>query len=637
MIKFGKDKLSEPSISSYEWIITNGLGGYASSTVIFLNTRRYHGLLIACLKPFLNRFLLLAKLEEEIELNGKIYQLGCNKYPGVIHPEGFKYLESFYFDYFPNFIYRVENILIEKTVFMKHQENTTVVIYNILTSTPLKIKIFPLINCRNHHGEVRENPDYSFFQNIGDNIEIQAYSNSPFLYLSSTAGNYKKTGFWYKNFEYEREKERGLPFYEDHYNPGYFEIEINTSCKFAIFASTEPIKNLSFPFFKQKEEERLKKIENTCEINEEFLKRLFLTSSSFIVKGEHSTIVAGYHWFGSWGRDTMISLPGICLVTKRFEEAKAILKNFSCYCKNGLIPNCFLEDGSVLYNSVDTSLWFFYAVYKYYKYTNDISFIKEIFPVLKEIIESYQKGTDFNIYMDRDGLLYSGTPNLQLTWMDAKVGDLVITSRDGKPVEVQALWYNALKIMEEFGEDTSRLSRKIRTNFLRVFWNREKGYFYDVVKGEEKDDSLRPNQIFTISLPFPLVSGDKAKKILSIIWKKLYTPYGLRTLSPESPYFKGRYEGNVFERDSAYHQGTVWVWLLGHFISAYLKINNYSKTSKLIAKNLLKPFKTHLTEAGIGTISEIFDGTAPYLPRGCISQAWSVGEILRVYFEDILP
>jgi predicted glycogen debranching enzyme len=639
MLKFTKDKLSIPEIAcSYEWIITNGLGGYASSTIISLNTRRYHGLLIASLKPPLRRFLLLSKLEEEIEIENKIYKLGCNRYsPGVIHPEGYKFLYSFHLNYFPTFTYRLENILIEKTIFMKYLENTTVVIYNILTNIPFKMRIFPLINCRDHHSETKENPYFNFSQELIDGqLKIQAYQDAPILYLKNTSGNYVKTGYWYKNFEYEREKERGLPFQEDNYNPGYFEIEINTNTKLGIFASTEFIENISFLNLKNKEEERLKKIESLCETDENFIKTLFLTSSSFIVKREPLSIIAGYHWFSDWGRDAMISLPGICLVTKRFNEAKQILKNFSSFCKNGLIPNCFLEDGTPIYNSVDASLWFFYSVYKYYKYTNDTEFIKEILPILKEIINFYQKGTDFNIYMDRDGLIYSGEPSLQLTWMDAKVGDLVITSRDGKAVEIQALWYNALKIMEEFGEDTSKLTRKLKVNFIRNFWNKEKEYCYDVIKKDIKDDSLRPNQIFTISLPFSLITGEKAKKIVGVIWKNLYTPYGLRSLSPDSPNFKGKYEGNVFERDSAYHQGTVWVWLLGHFITAYLKVNNYSKIAKLIAKNFLKPFRTHISEAGLGTISEIFDGNPPHLPKGCISQSWSVAEILRAYFEDLL-
>lgn len=615
--------------TKYEWIITNGLGGYASSTAILANTRRYHGLLIAKIKS--ERILLLSKLEEEI-ISDKTYQLSTNRYPDIIYPHGYVYQKEFRLNFSPTFIYELDDIKIEKEIFMIYQKNSTVISYKIFSPKKILLKIYPLINYRNYHSVTREN-SWSFSQNIENNsLKIRPFENAQELILYFNQANYKKTGYWYKNMEYDREKERGLNYQEDHYNPGYFEIECNKENEFFIIAGTEEIKELNINSLKKKEEERLNNIIKNSGAKDSFSKRLVLSSDSFIVDKPKS-IIAGYHWFYSWGRDTLISLPGILLTTKRFAEAKEILQNFAKFCNRGLIPNYFSDfDGKPSYNTVDASLWFFNAVYQYFKYTQDKEFIKEILPTLKEIISYYQKGTDFNIFMDKDGLIYSGTRDLQLTWMDAKIGNYVVTPRQGKAVEIQALWYNALMIMENLKlENYGDLTKKVKKNFNEIFWNEKDSCLFDVIDKDMKDSAIRPNQILSISLPFKILNKDKWKKVIDKVYKELYTPYGLRSLSYNDVKFIPHYQGSQYERDSAYHQGTVWVWPLGHFIVAYLEEKKFSKSAKLSAKKFFTPFKKHLKEEGLGTISEIFDGEKPHTPRGCISQAWSVSEILRSY------
>lgn len=466
---------------------------------------------------------------------------------------------------------------------------------------------------------------------------------------------------------YDIESQRGMDDREDHYNPGIFWIKIDKKTKFNILAcggshakktfdryyTEDPTK---FDLIYQKQLDRLrelnKKMSFLCDVKEEpsnkIIKALVHASDSFIVErnsASSKTIIAGYHWFTDWGRDALVALPGLTLVTRRFDCARDILSTLSLYCKDGLIPNYFSDDGKPIYNSADASLWFFYAVYKYLEYTNDFDWVgKKLFQTMKDIIFNYTKGTHFNISMDEDGLINAGDKNIQLTWMDAKIGDFIVTPRHGKAVEINALWYNALKTMElvckELREDNTFYREKhrlVRNSFNEKFWNEEKGCLYDVIRESYVDFSIRPNQIFAISLPFTLLDKEREKSVIITVMKELLTPYGLRTLSPSDKNYKGTCTGNQLERDTAYHQGTVWNWLLGHFITAFVKVNNYSEESREYAKKFFfNPLADHLKDAGIGTVSEIFDGDFPNKPRGCISQAWSVGEMLRSFMEDIM-
>jgi predicted glycogen debranching enzyme len=396
----------------------------------------------------------------------------------------------------------------------------------------------------------------------------------------------------------------------------------------------------------QHEKQRRQSLLATVKLKDDLMQSLVLAADQFVVqRGDaFKTIIAGYHWFTDWGRDTMIALTGITLVTGRFEDARQILAAFADHTSQGMLPNRFADSGDVAeYNTVDATLWFFIAVHNYFKYSGDSRFVEQrLLPVLREIIEWHERGTRFNIHMDADGLLYAGEPGVQLTWMDAKIGDWVVTPRTGKTVEINALWYNAHRIMAEFYHRFSRSeeaepfyqrAENIRSRFSELFWCDAGGYLYDVVDGEKRDSAVRPNQIFALSLPFALLNGERARKLLQKITDELFTPYGLRSLSAQDAAYRPRYIGNAFERDSAYHQGTVWGWLLGPYITALVRVEGDAGRTRAV--NLLKEIENHLADAGIGTISEIFDAEAPHMPRGCIAQAWSVAEILRSYMEDV--
>ncbi|ODS35265.1 hypothetical protein BEH94_09420 [Candidatus Altiarchaeales archaeon WOR_SM1_SCG] len=658
-----------------EWLIANGLGGYASSTVINLNARKYHGLLVAAIQE---RFLLLSKLAEEVMIGNKSYELSANKYPGAIHPQGFEFLKNFNFNYFPEFVYNVRGIVVKKNIFTIHGFNAVVVSYEIENNgnnnfeQEIIFKVKPLINARDFHGNLHsEFIDWHFRENPGKNFTgIKAsYYNAPALFIGSDLMDYKSRGFWIKNMVYEKETERGQDDLDDHYCPGEFLLNIkNKTTRFNIIAAAGTGKSAGKIFGKfyaknpgfyekllNSEKLRIEKIiENAyenCKIKNKdgIIDLLVRASDSFIInKPEGKSIIAGYHWFSDWGRDTMISLPGICLVTGRYDDAREILKTYAKYCKSGIIPNRFNDYGGVEYNTSDASLWFFQAVYKFLQYTNDYEFVKNnLWETLKSIIIHYSEGNGV-AKMDSGGLIVS---DAQTTWMDAKIGDFVVTPRAGKCVEINALWYNALKVTkilykkfdgnrENYGKLLERNNiiniDDIKENFNKEFWNEEKECLYDFTTENYKDDSIRPNQVFAVSLPFALLDISKERKVVEKVYDELYTPFGLRSLSPDDGKYIGKYLGNQFQRDSAYHQGTAWAWLLGPFITAYVKVNDRSIGSKKQAEEFLSEIFKHLNDAGIGSISEIFDGDAPHKPRGCISQAWSVAEVLRCYCEDVL-
>lgn len=651
-MEFGKGdwKTFEQGIEK-EWLLTNGIGGFASSTIIGANTRRYHGLLVASLKPPVQRHLILSKIDESIAIDGRHHNLYSFKTPDYVM-KGYHYLQRFVLDPLPKFIYSIEDVFIEKTVSMVHGENTVVIVYHIINGvSSSKLKLTPLVNFRNYHHN--SSKSHMFFTNktYKKEVLVKPYNLDLDINIYCNEGRFvSEDGCWFYNMYYPIEEERGLHPVEDHYIPGYFEVEVGPGeDKFITVIATieDQVKNRDGLYLIQKEEERINRLLDYSGYEDSFARKLVKAADDFIVyrsSTDSKTIIAGYPWFTDWGRDTMIALPGLTLATKRFEDAKQILFTFSRYVENGLIPNMFPDEGqSPVYNNVDAPLWFFEAVNKYIKYTGDYSFVKEnIYEALKNIIDSYVAGTLFNIKMDRDFLISAGDEHTQLTWMDAKVGDWVVTPRHGKAVEVNALWYNALNIItelaEQFGEDTHRyrdIAEKAKSSFESVFWNEEGQYLYDVVTDQYKDDKLRPNQILAVSLSYPVLEGEKARKVVDRVRKDLYTAYGLRSLSRSSESFRGVYAGDQYSRDGAYHQGTVWTWPLGHFITAYTRVYGNNKQAKYMVQRFIEPFKDHLRDACICSISEIFDGDEPLRPRGCFAQAWSVGEILRTYVEDV--
>jgi predicted glycogen debranching enzyme len=617
-----------------EWLETNGLGGFASSTAAGMNTRRYHGLLTAATKPPVGRFVLLSKLEETLIIGGRRYDLSTNQFPGVVHPQGYRYLQEFRRDPFPTSIYRVEGIEIEKRVFMIHSQNATVIEYESASECSLELR--PLIAFRDFHGTTHQNDAVDRALHIGaGTVSIAPYPDLPALHFGHN-GAVDPAGDWYFNFEYSEELARGLDGHEDLFHP----FTLRFSGNAIVVASTEPISASQVPELKRAEIERRKKILRGAPVANPFIEQLTAAADQFIVKrGELNSVIAGYHWFADWGRDTMISLPGLTLVTGHPDIARNILEAFAQSADRGMLPNRFPDAGEAPeYNTVDATLWMFEAVRSYLHYTGDHGFVRDrLYPKLKEIVDWHFAGTRYGIRARADGLLACGEPGVQLTWMDAKVGDWVVTPRIGMPVEVQALWYNALCVLRDLGMDASlgELAEKTRASFEAQFWNADAGCLYDVINGEARDTSIRPNQIFAVSLHHRMLPPEKEKLIVDVVTRELLTPLGLRTLSPHDPNYHPRYEGGVLERDSAYHQGTVWPWLMGPFISAYVKVHERSSDARKQAEAWLKPFEEHLKTAGLGQISEIADGDAPHTPRGCIAQAWSVAELLRAGVEDI--
>ncbi|MGB4504305.1 MAG: amylo-alpha-1,6-glucosidase [Syntrophaceticus sp.] len=648
-ISFGISDLNPVIGAGKEWLLTNGLGGFASSTIIGENTRRYHGLLLVSLDPPVDRRLLVAKLDEDLYVNKVRYVLGTNRVRNGYAQEGYRYLLNFQRHPFPTYIYQIDGIFLIKTIIMIHGENTTVVHYRVINpfQKNLSLYIFPLVNCRDYHHITQEN-DWPVHQEFISNrqVEIAPYSGAPHVYMATDHAEYVQSPSWYKGMYYYMEEYRGLPCFEDHFIPGYFTLHSQTSEEFSITFSTSEIAGFDYEHLEKKERERRNALLELAGHSDDFVQKLVLAADDFIVERASTgkkSIIAGYPWFNDWGRDAMIAFPGLTLCTRRFQDAREILATFSAYTKEGLVPNMFTGPGEEpLYNTVDASLWYFYAIQKYLAYTKDYPFIKEhLWETMRDVIYYYKIGTRYGIAMDDDGLIIAGTPGLQLTWMDAKVGDWVVTPRQGKPVEINALWYNALMFMSELTgifdkkDEYSELAEQVRQNFLLLFWNEEKQCLYDVVDGAEKDGCVRPNQIIAVSLPYSALPQKLAQAVVERVFDELYAVYGFRSLSPQEQQFQGHYGGDQYYRDGAYHQGTAWSWLLGHFVTAYRKAFNYSPESLLTVRLLLAPMRDHLRDHGIGTISEIFDGEYPFTPRGCFAQAWGVAEVLRCYLEDV--
>jgi len=632
-----------------EWLEANGLGGWASSTIAGAHTRRYHGLLVAATHPPVGRMVLLSKLDETIALGAQRFELGCNRYPGVVHPRGFAYLQSFAKDLFPVFEYEAGGIKLRKTIAAIKGENTTLLLYEVLqTPSNFSFELRPFIAYRDYHSMSHENGAIRREAQFNNGVfRAQPYDGAPELFVMIPGSTFEAQPDWYRNFEYSVEQYRGLDAREDLFTHGVFKVNLKAGDKLGIVISTNnPAGRDAFKLFNL-EKRRREKILDCPSNKDEFSKTLTLAADQFVVKrGEDlKTLIAGYHWFSDWGRDTMISLPGICLVTGRFEDAKKILRAFAQSASKGMLPNRFPDAGEQPdYNTVDATLWFFVAIYKYLQATGDEKFVRdELMPILRDIIAWHDRGTRYRIHTDTDGLLYAGEPGVQLTWMDAKVGDWVVTPRQGKAVEINALWYNALMIFAELSKrfdnpaeakQFAQRAAQVKEKFVEVFWNEAAGCLYDYVDGEQRDALLRPNQIFALSLPFPLLEGEKAKKVLNIVEENLYTPVGLRSLAATEPGYRPYYGGDQWSRDGAYHQGTVWSWLLGPMTTAIVRVDGEAGMKR--AKQLLENIKPHLSDAGIGTISEIFDAEPPHSPRGCMAQAWGVAEVLRAYIEEVM-
>jgi predicted glycogen debranching enzyme len=636
-----------------EWLETNGLGGFASSSIVGLNTRRYHGLLVAATRPPVGRLVLLSKLEETLVIDGRRYELSANRYPdGVVHPRGNKYLRGFRLDPFPVFTYAAEGVELEKSVFMVQGENTTVVQYNVKTDDgaprDVRLEARPLIAFRDYHSTTHENGAIDAEVKAEDSrLTIRPYQDLPALHFAHDAEEVDGAQWWNRNLEYSVERERGLDYVEDNFSPFALKFDMNSRTNAAIIASTEPRDVRDADAFRRTETARRAALLARSLSEEELVRALTAAADSYVVaRAEGKTVIAGYHWFSDWGRDTMIALPGLTLVTGRTDVAKSVLLEFARHVDRGMLPNRFPDAGEAPeYNTVDATLWFFEAVRALLNYTNDYEFVRaNLYAVLKEIVEWHERGTRYRIHVEDDGLLFAGEPGVQLTWMDARVNGREITPRTGKPVEIQALWYNALRVMEslarEFGlsEDETKyaaMASRARVSFNRQFWNEEAGCLYDVVAGDARDASIRPNQIIAASLTHSMLSEERARRVVEVVERELLTPYGLRSLAQSDPRYVGRYEGGPESRDAVYHQGTVWAWLLGPFITAYVKANGRGQKSKQQAAAWLAPLREHLKDAGLGHVSEIFDGDAPHTPRGCIAQAWSVAEILRAAVEDV--
>lgn len=601
-----------------EWIVTNGLGSYASLTHSGETTSKFHGLLVASLEPPTKRWMFVSNVIDRVQIKDTVYSLKSHK-------------SKFMFDFFPSLLYEFEGVRVKKTFFMQHGKNTSFIKYTIDTETPLVLSHTPVVNSR-HFYDMTSPGSASFTQNVlDDGVKVTPNNIDKTLKLFLKNSCYLPDGYW-EEFYYKKDKERHDSWRDHNFHIGEFQVPVKKSMEyFLVFTIEDDPVHSPLDVYRgeiQRKQQLLSQamLPPSCD-------KLVLSTDAFLVKkGTGKSIVAGYHWFSDWGRDTLIALPGVSLVTKRFDDARQILDGFGRFCKNGLIPNVFADrDSQPAYNTVDASLWFIDRVYQYLKYTNDVSLVDHLWPVLQSIIEGYKKGTDFGIHMDRDYLI---SHEAGLTWMDVKIGEHFATPRSKKAVEIQALWYNALRIMSMLScsmgknDEYAQLAEHVKDSFRHQY-----DHAYDVI--DTKDLSIRPNQLFLVSLDFSMIDKQHQQSIVSEVQKTLVTLFGLRTLSPEDSRYKGTYLGN-HHRDFAYHNGTVWPWLMGPFIKAFVKVHDRSSAQRRYAYHtFLQPMLEVYGDSWDGSLYEIFDGDPPYAPQGCITQAWSVAEILRAWVEDI--
>jgi predicted glycogen debranching enzyme len=662
-IGFGREICGLSTIAAgREWLVTNGIGGYASGTVSGALTRRYHGLLFAALQPPLGRTLLLTKLDETAHYGDIPYNLYTNHWQNnVIEPQGYLNIEHFALEgTLPTWQFAIADALLQKQIWMQQGQNTTYVQYTLQRSTlPLKLTLKALVNYRDYHGNTTANGWQMQSEPVECGLRVVAFPGAVPFYLFSASQEdgtqspaLAPAHTWNFGFDLPLERQRGLSDREDHLHIATWETILQPGETITFIASTEPNPELNGMVALQSrrhyEQQLLQQWQTAqsglADTAPDWIRQLVLAADQFIVdrplpnQPTGKTIIAGYHWFGDWGRDTMISLPGLTLTTGHLETARSILLTFAKYINQGMLPNRFPDAGEVPeYNTVDATLWYFEAIRHYYKATQDKMLLQDLFPVLLDILDWHRRGTRYQIQVDpTDGLLYAGQAGVQLTWMDAKVGDWVVTPRIGKPVEINALWYNALRTMAQFATNLGQSAREYdalaNTTLIsfKRFWNTDKGYCYDVIDGPDGNSAdLRPNQLFAISLPESPLESPQQRSIVDICGQRLLTSYGLRSLSPDHLNYQGQYGGDQVQRDGAYHQGTVWGWLLGPFVLAHLRV--YGDRAQ--ARKFLSPMADHLMNDGVGSLSEIFEGDAPMNPCGCIAQAWTVAEVLRVWTE----
>lgn len=653
MILFGRDLCGNLEVASRkEWLETNGLGGYASGTVSGLHTRGYHSLLTVSIELPLRRVVMLSQLEETVTYGGQKYSLSTNQYRDALAPHGYRHLEEFRLDPFPTFTFRLADLLLEKQIFMSYGSPLTWITYRLLTPPSEKaevhLSIRPLVNFRDHH--LRHGHEHRFFSTHHDLekkvVRLLPDLNLPPLHLYHNAQGFEHSAQWYHNLFYREEAQRRLECLEDLFSPGILNYRLDSVSNVSFMAaSAVALENPNPEAAAHAERLRRREIIETLPAGDVFGRRLALAADQFLVRrGEGLSVLAGYHWLPDSGREAMMALPGLTLSLKRFGEAKTLLRTFRTYCSEGMLPSYFMEsDSKPFYNTADAALWFCLAVHRYQQATHDLAFIqRELWPTLLEIVAHYRQGTRYGIHMDEDGLIEIPEEGAHLTWMDAKVGDWVVTPRAGKPVEINALWYNALCVMRElaenFGEaaahqEFAELAARCRQSYQKWFWDQAGGYSYDRVEEHHQDPTLRPNQLLALSLPYPLWDGERARAILQVVEQELGTSFGFRTLNPGHTEYKGVYEGDLMQREGAAFQGSAWPWLVGVYADALRNV--YGSTPEILDKirRLLKPFHAHLLEAGLGTISEMFDGDPPHSARGCVARACNVAEIIRLHLE----
>lgn len=651
-----------------EWAVTNGIGGYAGSSMIGAHSRTHQGYLIASLHAPIERYLVFSKINETATVGTRTVSFETSQHRAfgkTVYTEGQKFLTSFSYDGSVHYTYETDNFSFEKHITLKRNANVCAVSYELTAGdSDCTFTLTPLFNYREHSES--STPDTLRFETFTEDRTfylVPEKNKDIAIRFQTSEGTFSERETVYDiDMQLQIEVDLETDGLDCHYCPVDLSIAVpaNTTKKVSILCSIGDVNERPAPVsgteaFSILEENARCHAElfEKAGYHDSFANQLVLASDQFLTYRESTkmmTVLAGLPWFTDWGRDTMIAFTGLTLCTKRFKEAEEILLTFARYIRHGIVPNMFPDDNMPpLYNTVDASLWYFYAVYQYLNYNPAAeaeTFVKEqIFPHLKEIVSAYEKGTDFSIYMEDDGLIHAGSGLDQITWMDVRVGDWVATPRHGKPVEINALWYNALRIMEslceKFDEDASAYrarANQVKESFNAKFWDSANQCLFDVVDGDEPDDHIRPNQIYAVSLPFSLLPEEQEKAVVALVEKELFVGCGLRSLAPDHPDYHGIYCGALAKRDAAYHQGTAWGFLLGGFFSAYMKVNHHSSSAAENAVRMLEPVRKHLTDSGcIGSISEIFDGDAPHNPRGCYAQAWSVGEVLRCYCEDILP
>ncbi len=665
-LRFGRDRLASPATAgALEWLVTNGIGGYACGTLGGMLARRYHGLLIAALKPPAGRTLMLAKLAETLEVDGVPHDLDVNRWAGaVVQAPALAHLESFTLEEsVPAWTYAIGDTRLEKRVWMEHGENTTYVQYRVAAArAPVTLRLKALVNHRDAHQTLPHGEGSATVEPAAGGLRVVVREGATPLWLFASGAEVVPASDWYRGFALALDEERGLDALEDHLLVGTFTATLAQGEALTVVASTRHdagrgnagVLALAGALARRRAHDRSvleawrKAQPQASKAAPEWIRALVLAADAFIVErarpgaAHGRTVIAGYPWLGDWGRDTMIALPGLTLATGRPEIARMILATYVLHLDRGMLPNFFPDHGEPpAYNSVDSALWLFQAVRAYHDATGDDAFLAEVMPALEEVCAWYERGTRYGIHMDEsDGLIDAGEPGIQLTWMDAKADGLVVTPRQGKPVEVNALWHGALLTLARFAERLgrpaetyTRLARRVEQSFAR-YWNEDTQALYDVLDGPEgPDPSLRPNMIFALSLPDCPLPPARRRAVLDAVGRQLVTSHGLRTLAPTEVAYRGRFTGDQRARDGAYHQGTVWTWLLPHYALAHFRVHG----DRAAALACLEPLGDLISEMGVGTLPEVADGDAPHPPRGCFAQAWSVAETLRAWHQLQAP